>query len=341
VTQVTFQGEQFLLHEQETVLDCLLRNGIAIPNSCRSGICQTCLMEAVSGKVPAVAQKGLKQAWREQQYFLACTCVPEQNIEAALPDEQTVPHIKAEVLSKKYLNKQIIRMRLRSLQPLDYQAGQFIHLQHADDRTLIRSYSLASVPTLDQVLEIHVRRVPNGRMSGWLHQQCQPGQQLLLSGPHGDCYYIPGQEQQGLLLLATGSGLAPIWGILRDALQYNHQGPIRLFHGGLNGSDLYLVDELRELADEYRQFAYFPCLDGDSVDEEIAAAPELFYPGRVQDQALNIQPDLKGWRVYLCGNPDMVNQAKRKAFMAGAALTEIHADPFVTAHNKQADGLTV
>lgn len=334
MAQVTFQGQRFSLHDSESVLDCLLRHGIVVPSSCHSGICQTCLMKAVSGNVPAAAQNGLKQAWREQHYFLACVCIPEEDIEAALPDEQVVPHIGAEVLSKKHLNDQVMRIRLRSLQPMDYRAGQFIHLQHGDDKTLIRSYSLASVPLLDQALEIHVRRVPGGKMSGWLHQECQPGQQLLLSGPHGECYYMPGHEQQGLLLLATGSGLAPLWGVLRDALRnHDHQGPIRLFHGGLKAGDLYLVDELRELADEYSQFSYFPCLDGDAADGEIAAAPGLYYPGKVQDQALKIQPDLKGWRVYLCGNPAMVNQAKRQVFLAGASLTEIHADPFVSAHS--------
>ena len=142
---------------------------------------------------------------------------------------------------------------------------------------------------------------------------------------------MPGHEQQGLLLLATGSGLAPLWGVLRDALEHGHQGPIRLFHGGESRGDLYLIDELLAFAGNYAQFEYFPCLDGDDAGREIAAQPEVFYPGKVQDQALLQQPDLRGWRVYLCGNPMMVNQARRKAFLAGAALAEIHADPFVSA----------
>lgn len=331
MAQVTFQGQHYQLHEQETVLECLLRHGIKIPNSCRSGICQTCLMRAVSGAVPAVSQNGLKQAWREQQYFLACVCRPEQDLEAAFPDEQVSPHVTAEVLSKEHLNDQIIRLRLRTTQPFTYRAGQFIHIQHEDDKDLIRSYSLASVPLLEQTLELHVRQVPDGRMSGWIARECQPGNQLLLSDPLGECYYMPGKEQQGLLLMATGSGLAPLWGILRDALEQGHQGPIRLFHGGQSRADLYFIDELQALAAKYGQFSYFPCLDGDAADKDIAEHTGVFYAGRVQDQALQIQPDLKGWRVYLCGNPAMVNAAKRKVFLAGAALAEIHADPFVSA----------
>lgn len=330
---VTFQGQQYRLQEQETVLDCLLRHGVVIPNSCRSGICQTCLMKAVSGGVPGTAQKGLKQTWREQQYFLACSWRPEQDVEVALTDEKTLPHLEAEVLSREYLNDLIVRLRLQPQQTFDYRPGQFIHLQCGDDNTLVRSYSLASVPAQDQALEIHVRLVPDGRMSGWIHQECQPGQQLLFSGPYGECYYMPGHEQQGLLLLATGSGLAPLWGIVRDAIDQGHTGPIRLFHGAPSADELYLVDELRRLDEEYEQFTYIPCLDGEDAGDFIVTQPDLFCAGRVQDQALEYQPDLKGWRVYLCGNPGMVNEAKRKVFLAGTALAEIHADPFVSPYS--------
>jgi len=326
---VTFQGGQYSLNEQETVLECLLRHDISIPNSCRSGICQTCLMKMVSGNVPVAAQKGLKPSWCDQQYFLSCVCHPEQDVEVALSDEKTLPHIPVEVLSRENLNNDIVRLKLRCLAPFDYKAGQFIHLQHDEDTTLIRSYSLASVPELDEVLEIHVRRVPDGRMSGWIHDDLKSGQKLLLGGPHGDCYYVNGHQDQGLLLLATGSGLAPLWGVIRDALKQGHKGPICLFHGGQTIKDLYLVDELRALADKHEQFRYYPCIDGvESVD--IAGQSKIFYEGRVQEKALECLPDLKGWGIYLCGNPAMVNDAKRKTFLAGAALAEIHADPFVT-----------
>jgi NAD(P)H-flavin reductase len=287
-------------------------------------------MKAVSGPIPPAAQKGLKQAWREQKYFLPCICQVDKDIEVTLPDEQMAPHIKAEVLSRENLNNQILRLRLRCQQPFEYQAGQFIHLQNNEDKALIRSYSLASVPSLDDALEIHVQHVPDGRMSGWIHRECQPGQELLLSGPYGECYYMPGFEDQGLLLLATGSGLAPLWGVLRDALEQGHKGPVRLFHGCREPGDLYLVEELQTLAEEFEQFAYFPCLDGDDPDAVAVTETGGFYAGRVQDEALKHQPDLKGWRVYLCGNPAMVNEAKRKAFLAGAALAQIHADPFVS-----------
>lgn len=324
VTQLTFQGNHYELQAQESVLDCLLRHGITVPNSCHSGICQTCLMKLVAGRIPEAAQQGLKPAWREQGLFLACACRPEQDIEIDVADRREGPHIGATVVAKDLLSDSIVRLRLACDEPYDYLPGQFINIQRGDDATLIRSYSLASVPVLDQALEIHVRRVNNGRMSSWLYNSVEPGQQLTISRPQGECYYQPGHETQGLLLLATGCGLAPLWGILRDALQQGHKGPIYLFHGALAQKDLYLDGQLRELQQRYPQFSYFPCLDGDS------AVDEPYLPGRVQDQAVQKLPDLKGWRVYLCGNPAMVADAKRKAFLAGAMLGDIHADPFVS-----------
>lgn len=322
---VTFQGERYSLQEQESVLECLLRHDIAMPSSCRSGVCQTCMMQVVSGQIPAAAQKGLKPAWREQGRILSCICRPETDIEVDIVERTAGPYISARVVAKDFLSDSVVRLRLRSDQPFDYQAGQFINVQRGDDAMLIRSYSLASVPVLDQALEIHVRRVPDGKMSGWIHNDVDQGQELVISRPQGECYYQPGHEDQGILLLATGCGLAPLWGILRDALQHGHRGPIFLFHGGLTAPDLYLNDELEALSRRSSQFTYFPCLDGDTP------VTQPYLSGRVQDLALQQQSDLKGWQVYLCGNPAMVTDAKRKAFLAGASLADIHADPFVPA----------
>jgi len=242
-----------------------------------------------------------------------------------LPDENIAPHVEAKVIEKTNLTDVVVRIRLHCKQPFDYLSGQFIHIQADNDASLIRSYSLASQPVADSFLEIHVSRVPQGKMSNWLHDGLAIGQEISISGPFGDCYYSAGDQQNGLLLLATGTGLAPLWGVLHDALEKRHAGPIHLFHGGCSLSDLYLVDELRDLAAKHDNFNYSPCLDGAGAETDCDYA----LLGRVQDQALKLYPDLKGWQVYLCGNPAMVEEAKRKVFMAGAELGDIHADPFV------------
>lgn len=316
--RITFDHHSYTVRENESVLDALTRHGVAVPSSCRSGVCQTCMMRATRGTPPAEAQKGIKESLRVRNYFLACACKPTEDMEAALPSDDDVPQSSAIVVGKTPLNDNIIRLRLLCPAPFTYRAGQFVNVHHGD---WVRSYSLASVPGQDDFLELHVQRVSNGRMSGWLHDACIVGDPVHLQGPLGDCYYTAERQDQPLLLIGTGSGLAPLWGIARDALRQGHRGPIHLFHGGRQADDLYLTHELRALAAVYPQFSYTPCISRGEVGEGYAA-------GRANEVALQRHPHLKGWRVFLCGNAAMVKTVKKRAFLAGAALSDIHADPF-------------
>jgi len=210
-------------------------------------------------------------------------------------------------------------LRLACEEPFEYYAGQFIHIHHPEG--LVRSYSIASTPE-DQFLELHIRHLPDGQVTTWLRNQIDVGDKLKIEGPLGDCFYLEGNEQQGLLMIGTGTGLAPLYGIIRDALQKEHQGPIHLYHGSHQPEGLYLVDELKALAEQYSNFHYTPCISGDTPSTDYA-------DGRANDLALKNHPDLKGWKVYLCGHPDMVASTKRKAFLSGASLNDIYSDPFV------------
>jgi ferredoxin-NADP reductase len=164
-----------------------------------------------------------------------------------------------------------------------------------------------------------------GRFSEWLHDELKVGDSIMVSEPRGHCFYLPERSEQGLLLIGTGTGLAPLQGILMDALKQGHSGAIHLFHSSREVDDLYHLDEMRSLATHYPNFFYTPCISGKQV-------PEGFISGRANDIALAALPDLKGWRVFLCGNPQMVNQTKRQAFMKGASMADIYADAFVLSH---------
>lgn len=316
---ITFQGTSYRLREGETLLEGLTGQGVSLPSSCRNGVCQTCLMRSLEGTPPPQAQHGLKDTLRAQNYFLPCICKPETDMEIALPGEDAVCRVTARVVGRELLNADILRLRLLPEMPFPYRAGQFVQLHREDG--LVRSYSLASLPDETEELELHVRRLPGGAMSEWLHQDVQVGDSLTVAGPAGNCFYIEGKPEQGILLIATGSGLAPLWGIVRDALRQGHRGPITLFHGSWTPEGLYLTQDLRRLAREYPQFTYAPCVDTEATDGLLA--------GRADQNAFAAQRDLKGWRVFLCGHPDMVAGAKKKAYLSGASLGEIYADPFV------------
>jgi NAD(P)H-flavin reductase len=276
------------------------------------------MMQAVDGSVPERAQQGIKPTLAAQNYFLSCACYPEEDLTVALP-EQGLVKVEARVSGIERLNSDILGIRLRPARPFNYRAGQFINF-FKDDAT-VRCYSLASVPTVDDELFLHVRKVPNGVVSGWMFENLKAGDGITISEATGDCFYVPGAPQQSIMLIGTGSGLAPLYGITRDALLNGHSGPIRLYHGGYTADALYMVDELRKLAAAHPNFSYLPCVsDGD--------APQGYAKGVVLDVALRENPDLTGWRVFLCGNPNMVNAAKRDAFLAGASVRDIFADPF-------------
>ncbi len=315
--KVIYGGQSYECADQ-SVLECLTAQGVPVPSSCHSGLCQTCLVQAVDGEVPDRAQAGLKPTLVAQNYFLACVCHPEQDIEVVLP-AKTHNKIDAHVSSVEYLNSDILGIRIKPRRVFEYRAGQYINLYK--DETTARCYSLASVPAIDDELSLHVRKVPGGLMSGWIFENLKAGDAITISEASGDCFYVPDDRQQNILLIGTGSGLAPLYGIIRDALLHGHTGQIKLYHGSYSAAGLYLVAELGRLAQNHPNFIYVPCISEDEV-------PEGYAQGMVLDVALRENEDLSGWRVFLCGNPDMVNAAKRETYLAGAAVRDIFADPF-------------
>lgn len=318
---ITYAGAPHTVTEGETVLECLERHGHAIPNSCRSGVCHSCMMRTSGGEVPAASQKGISDARRAQGYFLSCCCYPEADLAVSRVEDAT-ERVSATVELLAPLNDRVLRVLMRATNPLAYFPGQFVNFVRADG--LVRSFSLASVPALDEHLEFHVALVPGGQMSGWLHNQAEHGSTLELAGPLGNCFYVAGKPEQPILLLGTGTGLAPLYAILRDALHQGHTGPIHLFHGALVARDLYLTEELRALEAAWPNFTYHACVRDEGGEGWMRA-------GAVDAVALETCPNLKGWKVFLCGNPDLVKQVQRKTFMAGASMQDIHADAFLPA----------
>lgn len=318
MSKLTFNGQTYECRPEETVLEALLRNDVDVPHGCRQGVCQSCMVQCLEGAPPAISQKDLSDTARSSNHFLACLCQPREDMVIALPGQHRA-YTTAHVVEKAALNRHIVRIVLQTAEPLSYRAGQFVRLRRSDG--LVRSYSIASPTAGNEMLELHIRRLVGGRFSAWIWEELEAGDTIEVSGPAGQCFYVPGRRDQGMLLIGTGSGLAPLVGILSDALDGGHAGPICLFHGSRDAADLYLIEEMRGLTERYANLSYTPCVSGDEV-------PEGFASGRAHDVALSTLRDLKGWRVYLCGHPDMVATSRKKAYLQGASLKEIYADAF-------------
>ncbi len=312
--KVRFGGIGHEVAPAETVLDCLLRHGHAIPHSCKAGACQSCLMKTTA----VIPSPGLKDTLVAQGYFLACTHRPTEDIAVEAPGaDQRHP---ARINSLETLNETVMRVRLRADAPFEYFPGQYLTLFREDG--LARSYSIASLPHEGE-LELHVRKIPGGTMSEWLHNPAAPGTPVWLQGPTGNCFYAPGSSDEPLILAGAGTGLAPLYGILRDALAQGHQGPIWLFHGALTAAGLYLTRELIALESRHPNFHYIRAVLRES---EAAAGAEI---GQLHDSILNRFPKLSGMKGYVCGDPALVNLLRKKLFLAGMASKSIYADAFL------------
>ena len=319
MTKLTLEKESFICLPDESVLDTLIRAEVDISYACKQGTCHSCLTRCLNQAPPEAAQKGLKATQKQQNYFLACLCHPEQDMQIKLPDQSDI-FSQGKVVVNEMLNHNTLLLKIECQDIQEYFAGQFVNLQRDDG--LIRSYSIANVPQQDGILEFHIRRLPNGQFSEWLHDEIRIGDNIAVSEPQGHCFYIPERADEGLLLVGTGTGLAPLAGILEDALKQGHTGPVKLFHGSSAVEDLYRIDELREFAQKYDNFSYYPCVSGEPV-------PEGYIAGRADKAALLHMDDWKGCRVFLCGHPDMVSSMKKEAFMKGVAMGDIFTDAFV------------
>jgi ferredoxin-NADP reductase/ferredoxin len=322
---ITIGESTFPCQPDETVLETLLRENVQVPYGCRQGLCQACLMRSLDNPPPVSAQTGLKDTLQKQNYFLACVCHPEQDMTVALPDQQGAS-IEAVVIKKQLLTPDIVYLVLEYQTEFNFFAGQFVNLQRPDGLT--RSYSIANIPHHEKILKFHIRRLPNGQFSSWVYDELELGDQLTISEAQGFCHYLPGRAEQPLLLIGTGSGLAPLHGIIADALAQEHSGPIHLFHGSRDLNGLYFIDEMRELAEEFDNFYYTSCVSGEGIESDHAR-------GRAHDIALSSIESLSGWRVFLCGHPEMVNQTKRMAFMKGASMADIYVDAFHVAQEQK------
>ncbi|HLA30315.1 MAG TPA: iron-sulfur-binding ferredoxin reductase [Pseudomonas sp.] len=303
-------GEQCLQVEvASNLLDALHGGGIAVPYSCRAGSCHACLVRCVRGEPLDDQPEALDYARREQGWRLACQCriVDDLEVEVFDPVRDGRP---AHVVACDWLSPSVLRLRLAPEQPLRYSAGQ--HLVLWTDTGIARPYSLASLPGEDPWLEFHLDCRLGGAFSD-AARQLKAGDGLRLGELRGGAlHYDPGWQQRPLWLLAAGTGLAPLYGVLREALRQDHQGLIRVIHLAHKPSEHYLADDLRALAGSHAQ-----------VQLELLTAAEL--PAALAELRLVSRQTL----ALLCGHPKSVEAFARRLYLAGLPRNQVFADVFL------------
>lgn len=290
------------------LLDALNGAGLNVPYSCRAGSCHACMVRCVAGEPLDGNPAALTESQRQQGWRLACQCRVAGDLEISLFDPRK-DGLDAELLACDWLSAGVLRIRLRPERPLRYQAGQHL-LLYSD--AVARPYSIASLPQQDDFLEFHIDcRRPGAfadRARGF-----KAGEHLRLGELRGGAlHYDRDWQARPLLLLAAGSGLAPLWGILREALRQEHQGVIRLVHFVTEPGEHYLAEPLLALADQYPQLQVElpPPALSDAVLDGLRLASR-------QTQAL------------VCGSPASVEKFSRRLFLAGLPRNQLLADVFV------------
>ena len=325
-TTATINGQAIPVEPKETLLQAALRAGIDFPHSCRVGGCAACKCQLVAGQVRELTETGylLSDEELDQGYILACQSVPKNDIRVSvyLSQQQARRTVKGRIIGQEKLTHDITRLVVQLEQSLPYKAGQFAELCLDSLPEIQRSYSFASAVQADAKVSFFVRHVPGGLFSSIVQQHDLLGQGIAVQGPLGDFYLRPADAP--LLLIAGGSGLAPIIALLQDALAHGAQRPVSLLFGAREERDLYALDSISAIAAQWRApFRFVPVLSNASADATWSGARGLVTS---QLPAL-LEP---GAHAYLCGPPAMIDSAVALLRDHGVPCEQIYADRFTT-----------
>lgn len=317
--EIRYLEHKASFHPGETVLDALEKAGADVASSCRAGACQCCMMRVIEGEVPKNSQEGLKVSLRQTGHFLSCICKPSVSL-VCEPANLALFRCYVKINEIRGIGPDVALVRFERPIDFDFRPGQFLTLKRSDG--LARSYSIASRADDCSTFDIHVRRIAQGRLSTWFHNDAKPGEEMWLEGPKGDCMYYSGKPEEPLTLVGTGTGISPLFAIAIDAINQGHRGPISIYHGALSEDRFYLVDELKTLANLHKNVSYIPCVVQGSPRNDLRV-------GDLKQIVASELTDKQLRRVYLCGDPGLVRLLKKQVFLAGISLANIHSDQFI------------
>lgn len=324
-------GQSFEVDEGEAVLEAALRCQVALPHECQLGGCGSCRVKVVEGAVaypseegePAELPMGLTPEEAEAGFALACQARPASDlvISVAAPLTCSSPtRVSATVEAVQALTPDVTHLclRLPDEAQLVYRPGQYMNVQLGDGRH--RSFSMASRPN-GGLVDFHVRRIPGGTFTEKRLPTLRAGQTLDVELPHGS-FGFHAEDYRPLLMVATGTGLAPIKSMLEALMDDEDCPPVSLYWGMRTEADLYLHKEIQQWAARLYEFKYVPVLSQ-------ASAQWTGRRGYVQDAVMEDLQDLSEYAIYLCGSPAMINEAKVAFSHGGASLDHVYADAFL------------
>ena len=320
-------GQEFGVDTGESVLTAALRQDIMLPYGCRNGACGSCKGRIVEGEVDygVYQKKALTDDEKAQGKALFCQAKPltdlvvEARIVGAAKDIQvkTLP-CRVQKMERLADDVMVLYLKLPANERLQFLAGQYLEFLLRDGSR--RSFSMGNAPHDDELIELHVRHVAGGQFTGHVFGKMKERDILRFEGPLGT-FFLREDSAKPIVLVASGTGFAPIKSILQHALRKGITRPMTLYWGGRRPKDLYMDALAKQWA-----IKYVPVVSD--------ALPEDQWTGRtgfVHRAVMEDFPDLSGHQVYACGVPVMVDAARRD-FTQQCRLPEeeFYADSFTT-----------
>ncbi|SFT08207.1 benzoate 1,2-dioxygenase electron transfer component BenC [Saccharopolyspora flava] len=294
----------------QTVADASYRQRINIPLDCRDGACGTCKAFCESGDYDGgtYIDDALTADEAEEGYVLPCSMTPKSDLVLRIASTSAVAKTQAAtfpatVTAVERLSPTTMSLTLKTpdRDELAFLPGQYVNIA-VPGTEATRSYSFSSAPD-EEELSFLIKITPGGVMSDYLTERAKPGDELTFTGPHGSFFLR--EAGRPVLLLAGGTGLAPILSILRTMRASGSTRPAHLIYGVTTDDDLVEMDTVRQLAAEMENVTWDYC-----VSDSASTAPNKGYVTTlIRDEHLH-GGDLA---VYLCGPPPMV-EAVRKHF---------------------------
>jgi propane monooxygenase reductase subunit len=330
-------GEEIEVGEEETILAAAFRQGYNLAYGCREGQCSACKCFLLEGEVDLLPYStfALSDTEEANGYTLICRALPYEDLVVELlhfdPENYRLEHPirdgRAEVEAVESLTPDIRLLRLRVHEPADFSflPGQYVDLWVPGGGESRRSFSMANLPG-DDLIELMIKCYPGGRFSGLLEGSIQAGDTINFTGPYG-AFHLR-QSRRGVLMLAGGSGMAPILSLLRQLADERSDRTVRFFYGARTERDLFHLDEVAALGAQLADFRFTPVLSDASTEEAGERATGFVHEAAGQYLATG---ELDEFDVYMCGPPPMIDAATELLTDRGLDESRIHYDKFTIA----------
>jgi CDP-4-dehydro-6-deoxyglucose reductase, E3 len=326
-------GRQFQVEADEPVLSAAIRQGIGLPYGCKNGACGSCKGAVIAGEIEQGTHSSTALANDEKTRGMAlfCCATAKSDLEIDIREVSGVGDMavkklpcRVNALERVADDVVVLKLQLPASERLQYLAGQYIEFLLKDGKR--RSYSMASPPHHEGPLELHIRHMPGGVFTDHVFGAMKERDILRFEGPLGT-FFLREDSDKPIVLLASGTGFAPIKAIIEHAIHSGVKRPMALYWGARSKKDIYLASLAEKWAAELPHFRFVPVLS-----EPVEADAWTGRTGFVHRAVIEDLPDLSNYQVYACGAPVMVESAHRD-FSAhhGLPAEEFFADSFTSA----------